>query len=149
MFLRLHVAYPRPLGRSLFAFVHRFFTTKNQKEFRISPQLRFLDAIFMRQFSRRCRHRYTALATLTARWRYDTRCRVVAMSKSRPDASKMTHGFFITINSMILYFKHIIHIDDFPLNGHPPSFIIRGKLIFLLHLSLCHIICYTMSLRWL
>ena len=35
--------------------------------------------------------------------------------------SKMTHGFFITINSMILYFKHIIHIDDFPLNGHPPS----------------------------
>ena len=27
----------------------------------------------------------------------------------------------ITINSMILYFKHIIHIDDFPLNGHPPS----------------------------
>ena len=22
---------------------------------------------------------------------------------------------------MILYFKHIIHIDDFPLNGHPPS----------------------------
>ena len=36
--------------------------------------------------------------------------------------SKMTHGFFITINSMILYFKHIIHIDDFPLNGPPPSF---------------------------
>ena len=34
-----------------------------------------------------------------------------------------THGFFITINSMILYFKRIIiiHIDDFPLNGHPPS----------------------------
>ena len=25
------------------------------------------------------------------------------------------------INSMILYFKHIIHIDDLPLNGHPPS----------------------------
>ena len=35
--------------------------------------------------------------------------------------SKMTHGFFITINSMILYFKLIIHIDDSPLNGHPPS----------------------------
>ena len=31
------------------------------------------------------------------------------------------HRFFITINSMILYFKHIIHIDDFPLNGQPPS----------------------------
>ena len=30
-------------------------------------------------------------------------------------------GFFITIIGMILYFKHIIHIDDFPLNGHPPS----------------------------
>ena len=26
------------------------------------------------------------------------------------------------INCMILYFNHIIHIDDFPLNGHPPSF---------------------------
>ena len=37
------------------------------------------------------------------------------------NVSKMTHGFFITINSMILYFKHIIHFDDFPLNGHPPS----------------------------
>ena len=24
---------------------------------------------------------------------------------------------------MILYFKHIIHIDDFPLNGHPPSYL--------------------------
>ena len=22
---------------------------------------------------------------------------------------------------MLPYFKHIIHIDDFPLNGHPPS----------------------------
>ena len=36
--------------------------------------------------------------------------------------SKWTHGpRVITINSMILYFKHIIHIDDFPLNGHPPN----------------------------
>ena len=61
------------------------------------------------------------MARLTARWRYGTRCRAVAMSKSRPDVSKMPHGFFITINSMILYFKHIIHIDDFSLNGHPPS----------------------------
>ena len=41
--------------------------------------------------------------------------------RSKKYVSKMTHGFFITINSMILYFKHIIHIDDFPLNGHPPS----------------------------
>ena len=24
-------------------------------------------------------------------------------------------------NSTIQYFKHIIHIDDFPLIGHPPS----------------------------
>ena len=42
------------------------------------------------------------------------------MSKSRPDVSKMTDGFFITINSRLLHFKHIIHIDDFPLNGPPP-----------------------------
>ena len=27
---------------------------------------------------------------------------------------------------MILYFKHIIHIDDFPLNGHPPSIVLIG-----------------------
>ena len=38
--------------------------------------------------------------------------------------SKYFHGFFITINSMILYFKHIIHINDFPLNWHPPSILI-------------------------
>ena len=46
---------------------------------------------------------------------------------SAPEQNNMcvnwTHGFFITINStcMIQYFKHIIHIDDFALNGHPPS----------------------------
>ena len=33
-----------------------FFTAKKKKKF-ASPQLRFLDAIFMWQFSRRCRHR--------------------------------------------------------------------------------------------
>ena len=44
-----------------------------------------------------------------------------AAPRSKKYVSKMTHWFFITINSMILYFKHIIHIDDFPLNGHPPS----------------------------
>ena len=38
-----------------------------------------------------------------------------------------THGFFIIINSMILYFKHIIHIDDFPLNGHPPSIVLYNN----------------------
>ena len=129
--------------RPLFAFVLCFFTTTNHKLFRISPQIRFLDAIFTLQFSYRCRHHSTAVATLIARWR-NGKCRAVAMSKSRPAGgqsegrckrpsgvrggtpeqkyvSKMTHGFFITINSMILYFKHIIHIDDFPLNGHPPS----------------------------
>ena len=47
--------------------------------------------------------------------------RVQAAPQSKKDVSKWTHGFFITINSMILYFKHIIHIDDFPLNGYPPS----------------------------
>ena len=44
-----------------------------------------------------------------------------AAPRSKKYVSKMSNGFFITINSMILYFKHIIHIDDFPLNGHPPS----------------------------
>ena len=44
-----------------------------------------------------------------------------AAPRSQNYVSKMTHEFFITINSMILYFKHIIHIDDFPLNGHTPS----------------------------
>ena len=44
-----------------------------------------------------------------------------AAPRSKKYVSKWTHGFFITINSMILYFKHIIRIDDFPLNGHPPS----------------------------
>ena len=38
----------------------------------------------------------------------------------------------ITINSIILYFKHIIHIiiyiDAFPLNGHPPSMLVNGWL---------------------
>ena len=42
---------------------------------------------------------------------------------------------------MILYFKHVIHIDDFPLNGQPPSYyyegnwdfkILNGNLVFLL-----------------
>ena len=120
IFLRLHIASRRPLDHSLFAFVLCFLRQKIKKNF-ASPQLRFLDPIFMRQLSSMCRHRYTAVATLTARWRYGTRSRAVAMSKIIPDVSKMTHGFFITNNSMILYSKHIIHIDDFPLNGHPPS----------------------------
>ena len=107
-----------------------------------SPQLRFLDPIFMRQLSRRCRHRYTAVATLTARWGYGTRSRAVAMSKSRPDVSKMTHGFFITINSMILYFKHILHIDDFPLNGHPPSYKILGSISFKYFYFTCHVFIF-------
>ena len=42
-------------------------------------------------------------------------------SKQYESIHGFSHGLFITINSMILYFKHIIHIDDFPLNGHPPS----------------------------
>ena len=44
-----------------------------------------------------------------------------AAPRSKKYVRKMTHGYFITINSMILYFKHIIHIDDFLLNGHPSS----------------------------
>ena len=30
------------------------------------------------------------------------RCRPVVMSKNRPDVSKMTHGFFITINGLVM-----------------------------------------------
>ena len=33
-----------------------------------------------------------------------------AVPRSKKYVSKWTHGF-----------KHIIHIDDFPLKGHPPS----------------------------
>ena len=50
IFLRLHIASPRPLDRSLFAFVLCFLRHKIKKSF-ASPQLRFLDDIFMRQFS--------------------------------------------------------------------------------------------------
>ena len=39
-----------------------------------------------------------------------------AAPRSKKYVSKMKKN-----NSMILYFKHIIHIDDFLLNGHPPS----------------------------
>ena len=81
-------------------FLHLSFVFYDKKSKRIlHRQLRFLDPTFMREFYCRCRHRYTAVATVTARWRYGTRCSAVAMSKSRPDVSKMTHGFFITINS--------------------------------------------------
>ena len=54
-----------------------------------------------------------------------------ATPRSKTYVSKInpsTHGFFITINSMILYFKHIIHIDDFLLNGHPPSCSYVGRI---------------------
>ena len=35
-------------------------------------------------------------------------------ARSKTYVSKWTHGF-----------KHIIHIDDFPLNGHRPSLILH------------------------
>ena len=62
--------------------------------------------------------------------------------RSKTYVSKWTHGFFITINSMILYFKHIIHIDNFPLNGHPPTYynsnvLLIDLLILICSLSLC------------
>ena len=44
-----------------------------------------------------------------------------AALRSKKYVIKMSNVFCITINSMILYFKHIIHIDDFPLDGYPPS----------------------------
>ena len=58
-------------------------------------------------------------------WGSEGRCKhprwVRGGARSKTYVSKYFHGFFITINSMILYIKHIIHIDDFPLNGRPPS----------------------------
>ena len=51
--------------------------------------------------------------------------------------SKYFHGFFITINSMILYFKHIIHIDDFPVNGQPLSIYYYCLLSVITHPSRC------------
>ena len=54
-------------------------------------------------------------------WRCKRPSGVRGGARSKKYVSKMTHEFFITINSMILYLKHIIHIDDFPLNGQPPS----------------------------
>ena len=59
-----------------------------------------------------------------------------AAPRSKQYVSKMTHGFFITINSMILYFKHIIHIDDFLLNGH-----IFASLFFPPHFSTFLVAC--------
>ena len=40
-----------------------------------------------------------------------------AAPRSKKYVSKYLHGFFITINNIILYFKHIIHIDDPPSRG--------------------------------
>ena len=112
------------------------------KQCRISP-----DAMFTLHFSR---YMSPPLYTrLIARWRHG-RCRASeilnvgtteggeqtswglrgavsalaghgAAPRNKKYMSKYFHGFFITNNSMILYFKHIIHIDDFSLNGHPPS----------------------------
>ena len=48
---------------------------------------------------------------------------------------------------MILYFKHIIHIDDFPLNGHPPSAIINagisGQCRKLIYVTVINVTCFS------
>ena len=88
--------FPSATFGSLFAFhCPLFFTKNNNLEWKIVT-LRHSRCFRSEcwEFYRRCRHRIT----LTARWRYSTRCRAVVMSKSRPDVSKITHGFFITIN---------------------------------------------------
>ena len=56
IFLLLQIASPRPLDRSLFAFVLCFLRQKIKKNF-ASPQLRCLHVIFTQLFSRRCRYR--------------------------------------------------------------------------------------------
>ena len=73
-------------------------------------------------------------ATEDTSWGSEGRCKrpsgVRGGARSKKYMSKWTLGFFIIINSMILYFKHIIHIDDFPLNGHPPSGPTPNKALF-------------------
>ena len=125
--MRLHVAYlyPRP-------FCHRFlrfsfvFTTKsiiNNVAFRhILRCLRCTFRIYVataRWRNGRCRAEYGNVEG--SEWRCKRPSRVRAGARCTKYVSKMTHGFFITINSMVLYFKHIIHIDDFPLNEHQSS----------------------------
>ena len=95
-------------------------------------------------FRVRCRHRSTVIArwrngryraafecgNVEASWGSDGRCKRPSGVRGGAPEQKiyMSNWFFITINSMLLYFKHIIHIDDFPLNGHPPTIILCCRL---------------------
>ena len=157
IFMRLHVANTRPLARFLrvivLCFLRNFLI--NNVAFRHR-----CDVYAQRSFRVRCRHRSTADESLDGET-VDAECGNFASrpagglrgaisapagygaaSRSKQYVSKWTHGFFITINRMILYFKHIIHIDDFPLTGQPPSYyyegnwdfkILNGNLVFLLY----------------
>ena len=66
---------------------------------------------------------------LTLRGAVSTPAGYGAGPRTKTCVSKMTHGFFITINSMIIYFKHIIHIDD-PPTGTRLVYIIMGYLCY-------------------
>ena len=132
--MRLHVANTRPLcDRFLrFNYCPFFFTKKIINNVAFRHILRCLCCSFRIDVATALRQ-----IRLIAGWR-NGRCRAECGNvegseerckrpggrggaRSKKYVSKMTHGFFKTINSMILYFKHIIHIDDFPLNWPPPS----------------------------
>ena len=103
----LRVECKRPYAREMRRFVCAFrLRTYGVRS--VNPALRCSFRVDVATALRRWRHYTLDGDTLDAElWQ----CR-------RPDqhVSKYFHGLFITINSMIIYFKHIIHIDDFPLN---------------------------------
>ena len=123
----------RALCATAFCVCHLLFTTNIINNVAFRHILRCLRCSFRIDIATALRQ-----TRLIARWR-NGRCRaecgnvegsegrckrpsgVREASGAKKYLSKMTHGFFKTINSMILYFKHIIHIHEFPLNGHPPN----------------------------
>ena len=131
--MRLRVAYPRPFCNRFLRLSFVFTTKSNINNVAFRHILRCLRCTFriyvanairqIRLIARwrngRCRAEYGNVEGSEGRCKRPSRVRAGARCKKY--VSKMTNGFFITINSMILYFKHIIHIDDFPLNEHQSS----------------------------
>ena len=138
--MHLHVAYPRPL-------CHRFlrlsFVFYDKKSSQISPHFAIFCYVVFALIAR-CRHllktthNCAQLRTTTHNYA-QLRTMVDFIVLSIKVVFFISHGFFITINSMILYFKHIIHIDDFPFNGHPPIVMYYvGLHRYNIHLNSCH-----------
>ena len=99
-------AYILPV-RSLFAFVLCFLRHKIKKNF-ASPQLRCLDAIFLWQFSRRCRHRrllktahdFARLRTTKHNGRFDSFINTISLHVYRhfifTGSYSATHGLLLS-----------------------------------------------------